>query len=60
MTELPPHLTRPGFWLEDDLDPALEVADGVEGPICPKVYRGRRAERCPGWLAARQSGVAKD
>ena len=24
MTELPPHLTRPGFWLEDELDPALE------------------------------------
>jgi hypothetical protein len=32
MTELPPHLTRPGFWQEVELDPAPEVADGVESP----------------------------
>jgi Pentapeptide repeats (8 copies) len=42
MTELPPHLTRPGFWLEDELDPALDVADGVEGPILPKGLSGSK------------------
>jgi hypothetical protein len=36
LTELPPHLTRPGFWLEEELDPALEAANGVESPILPK------------------------
>jgi len=36
LTELPPHLTRPGFWLEQELDPALEAANGVESPILPK------------------------
>ena len=36
MTELPPHLTRPGFWLESEFDPALEVANDVEVPVLPK------------------------
>jgi hypothetical protein len=36
MTELPPHLTRPGFWLEIELDPALDVTDGVEIPALTK------------------------
>ena len=47
MTELPPHLTRPGFWLEDDLDPALEVADGVDIPSLPK---GRSKSGTMSWL----------
>jgi hypothetical protein len=42
MTELPPHLTRPGFWLEEELDPVPEAADGVEIPALPKgLSRGK-------------------
>lgn len=41
-TELPPHLTRPVFWQEVELDPAPEVADGVESPVLPKgISRGK-------------------
>jgi len=36
MTELPPHLTKPGFWLEIELDPALDLADGAEARVLPK------------------------
>ena len=42
MTELPPHLTKPGFWLEIELDPAEDVADGVEARVLPKgLSRGK-------------------
>jgi hypothetical protein len=44
LTELPPHLTRPVFWLEGELDPAPEVVDGVESPVLPKgMSRGKGA-----------------
>jgi hypothetical protein len=42
MTELPPHLTRSGFWLEIELHPAEDVADGVEARVLPKgLSRGK-------------------
>ena len=49
MTELPPHLTRPGFWLEDEFDPELEVADDVEVPVLPK-GRSRGKGGTMSWL----------
>ena len=42
MTELPPHLTRPAFWIEDEVDPALDFANGIESPHLPRaVSRGK-------------------
>jgi hypothetical protein len=42
MTELPPHLTRPAFWIEDEVDPALDLANGIESPHLPRaVSRGK-------------------
>ena len=54
MTGLPPHLTRPGFWLDSSIR-HWKWGRALRAQFCPRVYRGRRTGRCPGWLAARQS-----
>ncbi|HEU0016952.1 MAG TPA: pentapeptide repeat-containing protein, partial [Methyloceanibacter sp.] len=48
LTELPSHLTMPAFWMDGDAEPEPDMANGVEAQVCPRAYRGGRAERCRG------------
>lgn len=42
LTELPPHLTMPAFWMDGDAEPEPDMANGVEGPGLPKgLSRGK-------------------
>lgn len=44
LTELPPHLTRPAFWTDDDeVDLVPEAANGAERPMPRGIARGKAA-----------------